>query len=294
MANANHTTDLYQAVTDKIVTALEAGAMPWEMPWRASREPAMPHNPISGTRYRGINPLLLWMAELDHGFSGARWATYKQVESAGGQVRKGERGETVVFWSWTESDELDDNGKPQRRAILKRYTVFNLDQVDGLDHLRQPTPASVWEPIDRADALMHATGANIAHGGSKAFYRSTADDVHLPPRESFNAATGYYTTALHELAHWTGHRSRLDRSLGNRFGSEAYAVEELIAEMGCAYTCAALGIEATTQHAGYLAAWVRVLKSDKRAIFSVASAAQKAADYLLQFDPAAAPLAAAA
>lgn len=292
MAKANNTTarDTYQEITDKIVQALEAGTVPWEKPWRTSGALATPHNPLSGTRYRGINPVLLWMAQLEHGYASAQWATYRQIEQAGGQVRKGEHGETVVFWKWIEADSdeadsEDSDGKTRRRAMLKRYTVFNVDQVDGLDHLRAPAAPCAWQPAARAEATIASSGARIHHGGDRAFFRPTTDEIHLPPRAAFTDAVGYYGTALHELTHWTGHRSRLDRQLGSRFGSEQYAAEELIAELGCAYTCAALGIEYTTQHAAYIAAWLRILKADKRAIFTAAAAAQKAADFIAQFDP---------
>lgn len=299
MANANNTTDTYQQITDRIIAALEAGTLPWEKPWRTAGALTMPHNPLSGTRYRGVNPLILWMAELERGYSSAQWATYKQIEAAGGQVRKGEHGEHVVLWKWIEAGEADagadtEEGTSRRRAILKRYTVFNVDQVDGLDHLRAPAAPCTWNPIERADATIKATGASITHSGSRAFFRPGTDEVYLPPRDTFVDAVGYYDTALHELTHWTGHRSRLARDLGGRFGTEQYAAEELVAEMGSAYTCAALGIEYTTQHAAYIAAWLRILKNDKRAIFTAAAAAQKAADWLLQYDPAAATMPAAA
>lgn len=293
MTKANNTTarDAYQAITDKIVAALEAGTLPWEKPWRTSGALSVPHNPLSGTRYRGINPVLLWMAQLEHGYSSAQWATYRQIDQAGGQVRKGEHGETVVFWKWIEAgqdadgDADQDDGKARRRAILKHFTVFNIDQVDGLDHLRAPAEPCAWNPIARAEATIGASGAKISHGGDRAFYRPSYDDIQLPARESFRDAVGYYDTALHELTHWTAHRSRLDRQLSGRFRSEQYAAEELIAELGSAYTCAALGIEYTSQHASYIAAWLRILKADKRAIFTAAAAAQKAADYIGQFDP---------
>ena len=286
------TTDLYQQVTDKIITALEAGTAPWIRPWSASGATGSPRNPISGTQYRGINPALLMMAELANGYSTALWCTYRQAQEAGAQVRKGEKGEMVVFWKKldpkdkpTSADSTEDD---RPRMVLKHYTVFNVDQIDGLDHLRQPPETHTWQPDQRAETLISATRADIRHGGDRACFTPSMDYINLPARAAFPDPAAYYGTALHELAHWTGHSTRLDRNLANRFGSAAYAAEELIAEMGAAYTCAALGLAGDLQHAEYLGAWIKILKGDKRAIFTAASAAQKAADWLLHYDPAAA------
>lgn len=285
------TRDLYQDITDKIVAALEAGTAPWVRPWAtAGKAGGMPNNPISGTRYRGINPALLMMAELANGYSTAQWVTYRQAQEAGAQVRKGERGETVIFWKWLDvpEDTADTDGETVRRCILKHYTVFNLDQIDGdsIDHLRQPVASHTWTADQRADGTISGTRADIRHGGERAYFRPELDYIQLPARDRFPSAATYYGTALHELAHWTGHSTRLDRDLKNRFGSDAYAAEELVAEIASAYTCAALGIAGDLQHAEYIGAWLRILKGDKRAIFTAAAAAQKAADLLLAYDPA--------
>ncbi len=286
------TRDLYQDITDKIITALEAGTAPWVRPWAtAGKAGGMPHNPISGTQYRGINPALLMMAELANGYSTAQWVTYRQAQEAGAQVRKGEHGETVIFWKWLDvptDGAADDDTETTRRCILKHYTVFNLDQIDGadLDHLRQPVATHTWTPDQRADGAITGTRADIRPGGERAYFRPELDYIQLPPRDRFPTAATYYGTALHELAHWTGHSTRLARDLKNRFGSDAYAAEELVAEIASAYTCAALGITGDLQHAEYIGAWLRILKGDKRAIFTAAAAAQKATDLLLAYDPA--------
>lgn len=277
------TRDLYQQVTDKIVAALEAGTAPWIRPWSTSKASGLPHNPLSGTHYRGINPALLMMAELEGGYSTAQWVTYRQAAQAGAQVRKGEKGAMVVFWKKLDPKaDAADTDEDRPRFVLKHYTVFNLDQIDGLDHLRQPADSHTWQTHQRADAAIAQTGADIRHGGNRACYAPTLDYITLPARAAFPSPPAYYGTALHELAHWTGHSTRLDRNLKNRFGDSAYAAEELIAEMGAAYTCAALGLAGDLQHAEYIGAWLRILKGDKRAIFTAASAAQKAADYLLR------------
>lgn len=307
MTSSNHTTttrrDLFQEVTDKIVNALETGTAPWVRPWATvAGSGGLPHNPLSGTQYRGINPALLMMAEIGAGYSTSQWVTFCQAQEAGAQVRKGERGQLVVFWKMLDacaddSADADEISTNRPRFMLKHYTVFNLDQVDGLDRLKAPATVTpqTWTADQRAESLIDGTRADIRHGGNRAYFAPALDYIQLPSPQQFADGGNYYATALHELSHWTGHSSRLARDLTGRFGQHAYAAEELIAEMSAAYTCAALGIGGQLQHAEYIGSWVKILRTDKRAIFTAASAAQKACDLLLKHDPAeSTPLAVAA
>lgn len=282
--------DLYQSVTDRIVAALETGAPPWVRPWSTITE-AIPINAKARRPYRGINFALLSMEASAHGYPVSRWLTYRQALELGGQVRRGEHGTTVVFWQLRRvgvtAETFPDDGEAPSLAdkvypLLRAYTVFNVAQVDGLPASYTETSLAAWEPEAKAEELLLMSGAEIRHGGAKAFYRPSTDEIQMPPRAAFASATGYYNTALHELTHWTGHDTRCNRQLVGRFGDAAYAAEELIAEMGSAYLCAHCRLDGELRHAGYLASWLKVLRSDKRAIFTAAAQAQRAADYLLR------------
>ena len=283
-------TDLYQRVTDQIVAALEQGVRPWQKPWSASTATGRIILPLrgNGVRYRGINVLMLWGAAIDNGFQSSTWLTYKQAAELGGQVRKGEKGSLVVFASSMTRSETDhDTGEENERNIpfLKGYTVFNTDQIDGLPDRYRNAPPSRPEEIERntrVEAFAVATGATIRHGGDRAFYSPSVDAVQIPPLEAFRDAASYYGVLAHELTHWTGHPSRLHRQFGKRFADKAYAFEELVAELGSAFLSAALDLtpEPRADHADYLGHWLGILKADKRAIFTAASQAQRAADYL--------------
>jgi antirestriction protein ArdC len=283
-------TDVYQTVTDKIIASLEQGVRPWTKPWSAGNAESRIVLPRrgNGVPYRGINILMLWGASIDNGYASPFWLTYKQAQEKGAQVRKGEKGSLVVFASSMTRTETGDTGEENERNIpfLKGYTVFNVEQIDGLgDHY--PTPAgdsapTAFERIEQADRFVAATGAIIRHGGSRAFYQPAVDAVQMPPAETFLDPPAYYGTLIHELTHWTGHKSRLDREFGKRFADKAYAFEELVAELGAAFLSADLGLtpEPREDHAAYLGHWLDVLKADKRAIFAAASQAQRAADFL--------------
>jgi antirestriction protein ArdC len=290
--------DLYAEVTQRIVTALAQGVRPWACPWKfqagAVARP-MRHN---GEPYKGINVLLLWSTAQERGYRSNTWLTYKQSDALGYQVRKGERGALVVFAGRrTRADAnatTEDTAEPAQArgfAFLRSYTVFNAEQVDGLPAVEPATVCAhpVVMPDARAEAFFAATGARVRHGGSRAFYAPDADLVQLPEPSAFNGAAGYAATKAHELAHWTGHPQRLAREFGRRFGDAAYAVEELVAELCAAFVCADLhiGTEPREDHAAYLAEWLKVLQGDSRAIFTAASHAQRAADYLHQFQGAA-------
>lgn len=286
--------DLYQTVTDQIVSELEAGRLPWVQPWssdHAATAIGLPENARTGRAYNGINVLLLWGAAIESGRRAQRWVTFKQALALGGCVRKGERGTTVVyadrFTPQAERERAANDGDEARQiAFLKRYTVFNVDQCEGLPEALHDTsdPLPECETIPRAEALIAATGADFRISGDRAFYAPAQDFVQVPPQPAFTQQINYYRTCLHELGHWTGHQRRLDRKLTTSFGTKDYAREELVAELCAAFTCAALQIKPTVRHADYIGSWLEVLKEDKRAIFRAASLASKASDFLLAFD----------
>ncbi|MCX7179593.1 MAG: zincin-like metallopeptidase domain-containing protein, partial [Proteobacteria bacterium] len=233
--------------------------------------------------YRGINTIILWVSAAARGYTSGRWITYKQAQSIGAQVRKGEKGTHIAVYKPWELRETNSSGQEETRLVpvLRTYTVFAVEQCDGIE---LPAAPETIEPIATrhaaADAIM--AQAKVNHGGDRAFYSPSIDQITLPVQAAFVDSCSYYATALHELTHWTGHKSRCARDFQNRFGTQGYAREELVAELGAAYLCAHLNIEGKLQHAEYLASWLEVLKSDKKAIFTAASAAQKAVDYALR------------
>lgn len=285
------TSDLYQLVTDQIIAALEAGTPPWLCPWNKSNGGTSPANLSTGRPYRGINTLLLNLRAMSHGYPLNRWLTYQQARGLGGHVRRGEAGTQIVFFKMLDIDETKAgtraaNDEPSRKVVplLRGFSVFNAAQVEGLPAQLVAPPASdtVWQPIDVAEALLARSGAVIRHGGDHAYYNPSQDYIQLPPAALFPQAGGYYGVALHELTHWTGHPTRCNRPLVGRQHIEAYAFEELVAEMGAAFLCSNCGVRAELQHAGYIASWLKALRDDKRLIFSAASLAQKSADFVLQ------------
>lgn len=286
---------LYAEITDKIIAGLEAGRLPWVQPWgtAAANAPlAMPQNASTQRRYSGINVLILWGSVIEHGFTGQSWLTFRQALGLGGNVRKGERGTTVVYADrFTPDDErrraAETGETPGAIPFLKRFTVFNTDQCDGLPDdiatTAPPPPPGLIEP--RVKALIRATGIDFRIGGAQAFYSPTLDFVQVPPPQAYFEPINWHRTALHELSHASGHSSRLDRDLSGCFGSKKYSFEEIIAEVSAAYLCASLGITPTVRHADYIGSWLDVLREDDRAIVRAASAASKAADYILGFEP---------
>jgi antirestriction protein ArdC len=293
MSRTENRASLYAEVTRQVIAEMEQGRLPWVQPWDAAVcGCAMPANAVSGRRYSGINVLILWAAVIDGRYASQRWLTYRQAQAAGGNVRKGERGTTICYADrFTPKDEAerarDEDREARQLAFLKRFTVFNIDQCEGLPE--RFTPELVSEPVSDADripeahALIEASGADFRIGGGEACYSPTGDYVAVPPQLAFGSKINWYRTALHELGHWTGHRSRLDRDQSGGFGSAAYAREELVAEMASAFTCASMSIRPTVRHADYIGSWLTVLREDEKAIFRAASAASKAADYLLSF-----------
>ena len=289
--------DVYARVTDRIVADLARGVRPWVKPWSAGQPGARITLPLrsNGTPYRGVNVLLLWGEAMERGYAAPMWMTYRQAQELGGQVRKGETGSMVVFANRVTKTETGDSGEDVEREIpvMKAYTVFNVEQIDGLPERFRPLPRPALPPADGlqaptlqphavAEAFFAATGAAFRHGGHQAFYAPAQDVIQLPPLPAFRDAEAYASTKAHELVHWTGHPSRSARAFGKRFGDQAYAFEELVAEIGAAFLCAHLGVtpEIREDHAAYLAHWLTVLQQDKRAVFSAASHAQRAVDYL--------------
>ncbi|WP_445220110.1 ArdC family protein [Bradyrhizobium sp. Pa8] len=286
---------LYDEITDKIIAELEAGRVPWVQPWgtAAAKAPlVMPNNAATKRQYSGINVLILWGAVIERGFVGQSWLTFRQALSLGGHVRKGERGTTVVY-----ADRFVPNDEKQRAAttgeealaipFLKRFTVFNADQCDGLSMeigaAAPPRPQGLIEPT--VEALIKATGIDFRIGGERAFYVPAEDYVQVPPPQAYFEPINWHRTALHELAHASGHPSRLNRDLSGGYGTKKYAFEELIAEISSAFSCASLGIVPTVRHTDYIGSWLEVLREDHRAIVRAASQASKVADYLLGFLP---------
>jgi antirestriction protein ArdC len=284
--------NLYQDVTDSIIRELEKGCVPWIKPWNAKSAPlGMPRSAASRKFYSGINVLILWEAVLSHGYAAQEWLTFRQALNLGGHVRRGEKGTTIChadkFIPKAERERSAESGEsPNVVPFLKRFVVFNIEQCEGLPaHIVPQRPASIpdHEKQPAAEALIAATGARLVEGDGDAFYHRDEDFIRLPYRETFLSQPDYYCTALHELGHWTAHPSRLNRDLQHRFGSSAYAREELIAELTSAFLCAHLNIVPQIRHAGYLDHWLQILNEDARAIFHAASQASKASDFILAF-----------
>lgn len=287
--------DLYAEVTNQIIAALEAGAHPWVCPWDRQHGSLMPANLTSGRHYRGINVLLLNLRQIAGGYPTHRWLTFQQAHSVGAHVRRGELGTRIVFFKLLERDDatggvpegrcLAANDEPTRKVIplLRSFTVFNEAQVEGLPaHLNRPQePRPDGDAFTAAEALLISSGAVVQHGGGRAFYSPSLDLIQMPPIEFFVNFERYYSTALHELTHWTGHPSRCNRTLSTRQHIEGYAFEELVAEMGSAFLSSHCGLQGQLHHASYIASWLEALRNDKRLVFSAASLAQKAVDFLI-------------
>lgn len=282
--------NLYDEVTRRIIGELEEGRVPWVQPWgsAACAGPSLPRNALTGRSYSGVNVLLLWSAVIANGYPSQSWLTFRQAREAGGCVTKGERGQTVVYADRfvpeaEKARAAREGGDAKTVPFLKRFTVFNVAQCEGLRPglALDPAPLPEREIVPVAEEVIAASGVDFRIGGDKAFYVPSADFVQVPPQPAFFDQVNYYRTCLHELTHATGHAKRLGRDLSAAFGSRGYAREELVAELGSAFLCAALGIVPTVRHADYLGSWLAVLREDNRAIFRAASQASKAADWLL-------------
>lgn len=283
---------IYQLITEKIIAAIEAGTPAYRMPWHSVGVPiTLPVNAQTGRSYRGINVISLWTEAMASRYSAGYWATYRQWQALGAQVRKGEHGAVVLFYLADDEpiDKAGQKASDRRRFVARASRVFNGDQVEGwrcadsprVDHVR------CW---DGAEDVIKATGADIRHGSHRACYHLRDDYIEMPRPEWFvsgyamSAAESYYATILHELCHWTAHPSRLDRNMKSRFGDEAYAMEELIAEFGAAFLCGILGLsnEPRLDHASYIVSWLSVLRGDPKALLTAGTKAAAAADYVLR------------
>lgn len=277
--------DLYAEVSARIVAELERGAAPWIKPWSANPGANTPCNAATNRPYSGCNVVLLWMARAA-GYHTPRFLTFKQALELGGNVRKGEHGTKVYFVKQLQLRDqgADDDASTRLVSMMREYTVFNVDQCDHLpDNIITGKPIRVRNPDTRdelADAFLRATGADIREGHGEACYIPSRDFISMPAFAGFKGADHFYNVTFHEVLHWTGHKSRLDRDLKNRFGSRQYAAEELIAELGAAFLCSEFGFDGDVRSAGYIGNWIELLKADKRAFFTASSRASKAADYL--------------
>lgn len=275
--------DAYAAITDRIIAALERGTVPWRAPWRARGH----RNALSGRPYRGINLLVLAIAALDQGFDDPRWLTYRQAMSRGGHVRRGEQGTQVVLWKWIERGDPATDPAAERYPLLRLFSVFNVTQCDDLA-LPAHEAVGPLDPLAEAEAIAagYSDGPPVMCDAESAYYAPSRDEVRLPPRASFRDAHGYYATLFHELAHSTGHPSRLNREgyqSAARFGSEIYSREELVAEFAAAFLGQEAGIDPSRvdQSAAYIASWLRALRDDRRLAVVAAGQAQRAADHIL-------------
>ncbi|MGE0282755.1 MAG: ArdC family protein [Rhizobiaceae bacterium] len=291
--------DVHQEVTNRVVAALET-AGEFQLPWIRNKGGSMkrPVNIASAKPYNGVNIVSLWVAAQACDYPSYLWGTYRQWQERGCQVRRGEKSSLVVFYKKLEFEQTDEQtgeAETAERLMARASFVFNAAQVDGfkLDSEQALPDAPIFDPIERAEAFAKATGARIQEGGDKACYIPSADMIRIPERRRFTGtstttpAEGFYSTLCHELVHWSGVKHRLDRDLTGRFGSVSYAMEELVAELGAAFLCGDLGItpEPRADHAQYIAHWLKILKGDKKAVFTAASKASEAANWLITCNP---------
>ena len=287
--------DLHAEITGRLIAAIEADPGTPQMPWRRASTPLwMPLNAVSQNAYSGINVVNLWVAAEVRGFSSPHWATFKQWRGAGCQVRKGAKAELVIFYKeYDVEPSADDDNDDGKRRVARASHVFNAAEVDGFSAPDAPLMLGPIERIEAADRFIGATRARIEHGGDRAFYRPTSDHIQMPDEGLFTGTDtmtrdeSYFAVLLHELTHWTMHKDRCDRQLDKRFGKQAYAAEELVAEIGSAMLCAEIGVTQDTRpdHAQYIANWLQLLKDDPKAIFTAAARASEAVAYLKRLQP---------
>ncbi|MGA5726578.1 zincin-like metallopeptidase domain-containing protein, partial [Ralstonia thomasii] len=299
---ANELREYRQALTEKLIEQLKEGTAPWQKPWEArTGADRLPYNAVTGKPYRGINSLWLSSVAMANGFDDPRWATFKQAQSQDWQIRKGSKGVRIEYYVFTEQrgvtdaqgrPVLDEEGKQKKitveldRPIRTTAVVFHVSQMDNVPELDRGPRQYEWDPVERAEQILGASGARILHDqNDRAFYTSMRDEIHMPGRDQFPTQAAYYGTALHELGHWTGHESRLNRKLGNSFGSPDYAKEELRAELASYFLADQLGIpHEPGQHAAYVNSWIQALEQDHNEIFRAAADAQKITEYVLSLD----------
>lgn len=285
-SNLEKQADYHKQVAQEIIDMLEKGTAPWQKPWTAAMS-MIPHNGVSKRRYHGMNALRLMYLGANRGYADSRWMTFKQIQELGGKVRKGEKGTVVTYWKFTTKEKDEDGNEFERELnhpIPFRSTVFNAAQCDGLPALQ--IPEQKWTAIERAENIINAVGVPIYHDQADSnFYSPRLDEIHLTPKSSFPDNEAYYSTALHEVGHSTGHESRLNRSIINKFGSEDYAKEELRAEIASYMLCSELGIAnaaANEQHAAYVGSWIKALKEDPAEIFRAAKDADAICEFLYE------------
>lgn len=274
--------DIYAEVSAKILSLMETHGERWIKPWSASAASSWPVNVKTGSRYNGINVIMLCATSADKGYGVNIWGTYKQWQEKGAQVRKGEKGTMGILWKTFEKEQTKPDGSTEKKVIpmMRGFTLFNVSQVDGYD---MPEPEKREIPtVEQAEAWIANTGAAIEFGGDRACYIPSVDRIQLPVREAFRDTASFYSVAFHELAHWTGNRNRLDRLRMGRFGDENYALEELVAELSAAFQCAVTGVtmEPRPDHAAYLKSWMRKIKDDSKAFGQAVKAARVATDYI--------------
>lgn len=286
--------DVHQSVTDHIIAAIEAGAGPASLPWhRTGASSIMPRNAATGQSYNGINVVALWATAQIRAYPLSVWGTYRQWQGLDAQVRKGEKAALVVFYKEFEVDpDPSDDADTGKRHVARASWVFNAAQVDGFTPPDAPAPLPPIARDARAEAFIAATGADIRVGGESAYYRPSTDHIQMPDEHLFRAdgqqrSEDWYSVLTHELGHWSGAEKRLNRQFGKRFGDDAYAIEELVAELTSAFLCAELGItpQPRADHAHYIGHWLRVMKADKRAVFAASARASEAVRYLSKFSP---------
>lgn len=280
--------EIYCQVTDQIIADLESGHIPWERPWSGGL--MFPQNASTQTIYNGINILILWMRQRKAGFQSSQWLTFNQARGLGASIKKGEKATRIIYYQPLLIKEKNDQGETDSKSIpmLKTHSVFNICQCEGLESLvkiESGLGESLKEPdiCEKAEAIFSASGAKLSFdGGSHAFYNVTQDSIHMPQKSAFKNQLGFYGTLLHELTHWTGSESRLNRSLVAARTVSHEAKEELVAELGSSFLCAHMGLEYSSQHAAYIESWLNVLKQDKSAIFKAASQARQATEFLIK------------
>lgn len=280
--------DINQIITDKIIALLERGTVKTGARWTGGKATGLPLNAKTGEPYHGINVLVLWAEMAEKCYASSQWLTFKQAADLGANVRKGEKSVMCVYYKTVgKRDEAKADVEQETYFLAKAFWLFNIAQIDGLPAdmkaTASATPAKSFNPHQEAEQLLSKSQASINYGFDSAYYSPSADKICLPDRERFTSESNFYATALHELSHWTGNETRLNRSFGKRFGDAAYGFEELVAELGAVFTVGHLGmIDSTIEaHADYVQSWIQILKEDKKAIFTAASQAAKASDFIL-------------
>lgn len=271
--------NIYKTITNQIIADLENNHLPWEQPWDGTN---IPTNLKSKKAYRGINILILWSMAMKYQYSSNYWLTFKQAKELGGTVKKKSKGTPILFYmEIVKKVENKETGEETEKKILipKYYNVFNLVQTEGIKI--NTANENDFNPVSKAEDIIHNSGAVIKEGSSGAYYRSDIDVIGIPKRSLFEAVEGFYNTLFHELSHWTGRKDRLNRELNNKYGESKYAFEELVAELGASFLSSTAGLSYSTQHASYIKSWLKLLKGDSKAVIKAASLAQKACDYVL-------------